>query len=307
MEELNATVKQNADNAKQANELAHNSNEIASRGGAMVKRVVATMGDIQDSSRKIADIIGVIDSIAFQTNILALNAAVEAARAGEQGRGFAVVATEVRNLAQRSATAAKEIKGLIAESVDKVEGGARLVEQAGTTMDEVVTSFQRVAALVTDITSASREQASGIEQVTQAVSQMDEVTQPNAALVEEAAAAAESLEEQALVVAAAHRLVLLSTGVGDERAEAGLIGCTALGSLRVVAILTGVARKAREPAARRAARDLGTAHLPALLAGARVAGVHERVADRVQLTLVPALILELDALAAARAQAERSQ
>ncbi len=197
MEELNATVKQNADNARQANELAHSSNEIASRGGAMVKRVVATMGDIQDSSRKIADIIGVIDSIAFQTNILALNAAVEAARAGEQGRGFAVVATEVRNLAQRSATAAKEIKGLIAESVDKVEGGARLVEQAGTTMDEVVTSFQRVAALVTDITSASREQSSGIEQVTQAVSQMDEVTQQNAALVEEAAAAAESLEEQA--------------------------------------------------------------------------------------------------------------
>ncbi|CAG0979152.1 partial Methyl-accepting chemotaxis protein II, partial [Rhodocyclaceae bacterium] len=197
MEELNATVKQNAENARQANELAHSSNEIASRGGEMVKRVVSTMGDIQDSSRKIADIIGVIDSIAFQTNILALNAAVEAARAGEQGRGFAVVATEVRNLAQRSATAAKEIKALIAESVDKVEGGARLVQQAGSTMDDVVTSFQRVAALVTDITSASREQSSGIEQVTQAVGQMDEVTQQNAALVEEAAAAAESLEEQA--------------------------------------------------------------------------------------------------------------
>ena len=197
MEELNATVKQNAENARQANELAHSSNEIASRGGEMVKRVVSTMSDIQDSSRKIADIIGVIDSIAFQTNILALNAAVEAARAGEQGRGFAVVATEVRNLAQRSATAAKEIKGLIAESVDKVEGGAKLVQQAGSTMDEVVTSFQRVAALVTDITAASREQSSGIDQVTQAVSQMDEVTQQNAALVEEAAAAAESLEEQA--------------------------------------------------------------------------------------------------------------
>ncbi|MDK9725957.1 MAG: methyl-accepting chemotaxis protein [Sterolibacteriaceae bacterium MAG5] len=197
MEELNATVKQNAENARQANELAHSSNEIASRGGEMVKRVVSTMGDIQDSSRKIADIIGVIDSIAFQTNILALNAAVEAARAGEQGRGFAVVATEVRNLAQRSATAAKEIKALIAESVDKVEGGARLVQQAGSTMDDVVTSFQRVAALVTDITNASREQSSGIEQVTQAVGQMDEVTQQNAALVEEAAAAAESLEEQA--------------------------------------------------------------------------------------------------------------
>ncbi|MDD5247906.1 MAG: Cache 3/Cache 2 fusion domain-containing protein [Rhodocyclaceae bacterium] len=197
MEELNATVKQNAENARQANELAHSSNEIATRGGEMVKRVVATMDGIQDSSRKIADIIGVIDSIAFQTNILALNAAVEAARAGEQGRGFAVVATEVRNLAQRSATAAKEIKALIAESVDKVEGGAKLVQQAGSTMDEVVNSFQRVAALVGDITAASREQSSGIEQVTQAVSQMDEVTQQNAALVEEAAAAAESLEEQA--------------------------------------------------------------------------------------------------------------
>jgi len=197
MEELNATVRQNADNARQANELAKTSNDGVVRGGAVVKQVVVTMGEIQDSSRKIADIIGVIDSIAFQTNILALNAAVEAARAGEQGRGFAVVATEVRNLAQRSATAAKEIKTLIAESVDKVEGGARLAGQAGITMDEVVNSFQVVANLVTEITNASREQASGIEQVTQAVSQMDEVTQQNAALVEEAAAAAESLEEQA--------------------------------------------------------------------------------------------------------------
>ncbi len=197
MEQLNATVKQNAENARQANELTKSSNDVAVKGGEMVKRVVDTMGAIQDSSKKIADIIGVIDSIAFQTNILALNAAVEAARAGEQGRGFAVVATEVRNLAQRSATAAKEIKTLIAESVDKVEGGAKLVGQAGSTMDEVVTSFQQVARLVTEITGASREQSSGIEQVTQAVSQMDEVTQQNAALVEEAAAAAESLEEQA--------------------------------------------------------------------------------------------------------------
>ncbi len=197
MEQLNATVKNNAENARQANDLARSSNEIATRGGEMVKRVVSTMSDIQGSSKKIADIIGVIDSIAFQTNILALNAAVEAARAGEQGRGFAVVATEVRNLAQRSATAAKEIKTLIAESVDKVENGAHLVEQAGQTMDEVVTSFQGVATLVTDISNASREQSGGIEQVTQAVSQMDEVTQQNAALVEQAAAAAESLEEQA--------------------------------------------------------------------------------------------------------------
>jgi methyl-accepting chemotaxis protein len=197
MEELNATVKQNADNARQANELSHRSNEIAVRGGKMVKNVVHTMIGIQDSSKKIADIIGVIDSIAFQTNILALNAAVEAARAGEQGRGFAVVATEVRNLAQRSATAAKEIKELIAESVSKVEGGVKLVDEAGQTMDDVVASFQQVAGLVTEISNASREQSTGIEQVTNAVGQMDEVTQQNAALVEEAAAAAESLEEQA--------------------------------------------------------------------------------------------------------------
>ncbi len=197
MEELNATVRQNAENARQANELAKRSNEGAMRGGDVVKRVVATMGEIQESSKKIADIIGVIDSIAFQTNILALNAAVEAARAGEQGRGFAVVAAEVRNLAQRSATAAKEIKALIAESVNKVDGGAKLVAEAGATMDEVVTSFRNVADLVTEISNASREQSAGIEQVTLAVSQMDEVTQQNAALVEEAAAAAESLEEQA--------------------------------------------------------------------------------------------------------------
>ena len=197
MEELNATVRQNAENARQANDLAKTSNAGVVRGGEVVKQVVVTMGDIQASSKKISDIIGVIDSIAFQTNILALNAAVEAARAGEQGRGFAVVASEVRNLAQRSATAAKEIKTLIAESVDKVESGAKLVQEAGTTMDEVVASFQQVAALVTEIASASKEQSSGIEQTTQAVGQMDEVTQQNAALIEQAAAAAESLEEQA--------------------------------------------------------------------------------------------------------------
>jgi methyl-accepting chemotaxis protein len=212
MEELNATVRQNADNARKANELATSSNEIATRGGQMVKQVVNTMSGIQASSKKIADIVGVIDSIAFQTNILALNAAVEAARAGEQGRGFAVVATEVRNLAQRSATAAKEIKALIAESVDKVEGGAQLVNEAGSTMDEVVSSFQQVARLVVDISNASREQSSGIEQVTQAVSQMDEVTQQNAALVEEAAAAAESLEEQASGLVQAVSMFKLNEG-----------------------------------------------------------------------------------------------
>ena len=197
MEELNATVRQNAENARQANDLAKTSNAGVVKGGRVVKEVVVTMGEIQASSKKISDIIGVIDSIAFQPNILALNAAVEAARAGEQGRGFAVVASEVRNLAQRSATAAKEIKTLIAESVDKVESGAKLVQEAGSTMDEVVASFQQVAGLVTEIASASKEQSSGIEQTTQAVGQMDEVTQQNAALVEEAAAAAESLEEQA--------------------------------------------------------------------------------------------------------------
>jgi len=197
MEELNATVRQNADNARQAKELASSSNEVAEQGGAMVGRVVETMGSIQESAKKIADIIGVIDSIAFQTNILALNAAVEAARAGEQGRGFAVVASEVRSLAQRSAQAAREIKALIADSVDKVEDGAKLVNEAGQTMEEVVSNFQKLSSLVTEIAEASSEQSSGIEQVTQAVGQMDEVTQQNAALVEEAAAAAESLEEQA--------------------------------------------------------------------------------------------------------------
>jgi methyl-accepting chemotaxis protein len=170
---------------------------VAQKGGAVVAQVVQTMGAINQSSSKIADIIGVIDGIAFQTNILALNAAVEAARAGEQGRGFAVVATEVRSLAQRSAAAAKEIKGLISDSVEKVENGTKLVDQAGRTMEEVVSSIGRVAAIMTDIAEASREQSAGIEQVGLAVTQMDEVTQQNAALVEEAAAAAESLEEQA--------------------------------------------------------------------------------------------------------------
>ena len=197
MEQLTSTVKQNADNARQANELAGNAQHVAVKGGEVVGQVVDTMNAIHQSSSKIADIIGVIDGIAFQTNILALNAAVEAARAGEQGRGFAVVATEVRNLAQRSAAAAKEIKGLISDSVEKVEAGNRLVDQAGRTMEDVVSSIKRVAKIMGDISDASREQSSGIEQVSLAVSQMDEVTQQNAALVEEAAAAAESLEEQA--------------------------------------------------------------------------------------------------------------
>ncbi|HWV19184.1 MAG TPA: methyl-accepting chemotaxis protein [Rhodocyclaceae bacterium] len=197
MEELSATVRQNADSARQANALAANSNTLASQGGEMVQRVIGNMSDIQEGSKRIADIVGVIDAIAFQTNILALNAAVEAARAGEQGRGFAVVASEVRSLAQRSATAAKEIRELIVSSVGRVEDGVHLVREAGGTMTNVVSSFSEVARLVTDITGASREQSSGIDQVTRAVTQMDEVTQQNAALVEEAAAAAESLEDQA--------------------------------------------------------------------------------------------------------------
>ena len=197
MEELTAAVKQNADNALAARSLASAASTVAVKGGAVVSEVVQTMGSINDSSRKIADIIGVIDGIAFQTNILALNAAVEAARAGEQGRGFAVVATEVRNLAQRSASAAKEIKGLIDDSVDKVGAGSKLVDQAGATMQEVVDSVQRLSAIIGEITDASEEQRLGIEQVNEAISQMDQVTQQNAALVEEAAAAANAMQDQA--------------------------------------------------------------------------------------------------------------
>ena len=197
MEQLTATVRQNAENAKQANQLASSASDVAERGGSVVGEVVLTMNAISAASSKIADIIGVIDGIAFQTNILALNAAVEAARAGEQGRGFAVVATEVRSLAQRSAEAAKEIKGLIGDSVDKVRAGGELVAQAGRTMDEVVASVKRVTDLMAEITAASIEQSAGIDQVNTAITQMDQVTQQNAALVEEAAAAAESMQDQA--------------------------------------------------------------------------------------------------------------
>lgn len=198
MENLTSTVKKNSDNARQANVLAAAAAEVAVKGGSVVSQVVDTMSSINASSKQIVDIIGVIDGIAFQTNILALNAAVEAARAGEQGRGFAVVAAEVRSLAQRSASAAKEIKTLISDSVDKVNIGTGLVDQAGSTMNEIVESIKRVSDIMGEIAVASQEQTSGIEQINQAIMQMDNVTQQNAALVEQAAAAAESLQNQAV-------------------------------------------------------------------------------------------------------------
>ena len=220
MEELTATVRQNADHARRANELAVTASDVASRGGAVVQDVVQRMDGIRQSSRKIAEINGVIDAIAFQTNILALNAAVEAARAGEQGRGFAVVADEVRNLAQRSAAAAREIKQLIAEAATQVEQGSELADRAGLTMQEVVRSVGQVAHLMHDIASASREQSEGIEQVNTAVLAMDDMTQQNAALVEEAAAAASSLEEQAQALVAAVSVFKLADAAAATQAAA---------------------------------------------------------------------------------------
>jgi methyl-accepting chemotaxis protein len=216
MEQLNAAVTHNAESARQANLLAISASEVAVKGGVVVSKVVETMGSINESSSKIADIISVIDGIAFQTNILALNAAVEAARAGEQGRGFAVVASEVRTLAQRSATAAKEIKALIADSVGKVDAGSKLVDQAGETMEEVVSSVKRVSDIIAEITAASAEQRAGIEQAGRAIEQMDVVTQQNAALVEQAAAAAEAMKEQSARLAQTVDLFQL-----DEIAGAG--------------------------------------------------------------------------------------
>ncbi|MDO8305625.1 methyl-accepting chemotaxis protein, partial [Herminiimonas sp.] len=235
------TVRQNADNARQANQLAASASEVAAKGGAVVSQVVDTMGSINASSRKVVDIIGVIDSIAFQTNILALNAAVEAARAGEQGRGFAVVASEVRNLAQRSAAAAKEIKELIGDSVSKVDIGAKLVDQAGATMSEVVDSIKRVTDIMSEITAASQEQSAGIEQVNQAIGQMDQVTQQNAALVEEAAAAAASLQDQAGNLSQVVSVFKLGAGYATEA--------------RSLKTVSRPARPAVAPAAQRVARN----------------------------------------------------
>ncbi len=220
MDELGSTVRNNANNAKQANQLASSASDVAMKGGDVVSRVVDTMKGINEGSKRIADIIGVIDGIAFQTNILALNAAVEAARAGEQGRGFAVVATEVRNLAQRSAQAAKEIKGLINSSVEQVEQGTTLVDEAGRTMNEIVGSIRRVSDIVGEISAASTEQSSGVSQVGQAVTQMDQVTQQNAALVEESAAAAESLRQQASRLVEAVAVFKL----GDQGLSSGFVG-----------------------------------------------------------------------------------
>jgi methyl-accepting chemotaxis protein len=214
MEQLTSTVKQNADNAREANLLAATASDVARKGGDVVAQVVDTMGSINTSANKIVDIIGVIDGIAFQTNILALNAAVEAARAGEQGRGFAVVASEVRNLAQRSAAAAKEIKTLIGDSVEKVERGSKLVGQAGVTMDEVVASVKRVTDIMSEISSASQEQSAGIAQVNMSIIEMDSMTQQNAALVEEAAAAAQSLQDQASELA--HVVSIFKLVEGEE-------------------------------------------------------------------------------------------
>jgi len=244
MEELTSTVKQNADNAREANQLAANASDVARKGGAVVSQVVDTMSSINESANKIVDIIGVIDGIAFQTNILALNAAVEAARAGEQGRGFAVVASEVRNLAQRSAGAAKEIKALIGDSVEKVERGSKLVGQAGVTMDEVVDSVRRVTDIMGEIANASQEQSAGIEQVNQSIIEMDSMTQQNAALVEEAAAAAQSLQDQASELARVVSIFKLEAG--EERAVQAATAAT----VKQIPVVKPAASVARTPAVR---------------------------------------------------------
>jgi methyl-accepting chemotaxis protein len=249
MEELTSTVKQNAENAREANQLAATASDVARKGGEVVSQVVGTMGEINSSASKIADIIGVIDGIAFQTNILALNAAVEAARAGEQGRGFAVVASEVRNLAQRSAAAAKEIKTLIGDSVEKIGRGSKLVGQAGVTMDEVVGSVKRVTDIMSEIANASAEQSAGIEQVNLSIIEMDGMTQQNAALVEQAAAAFQSLQDQA---AELQRVVSIFKVEGEEAAAEAAPAAPASTAVATRAVVARPARpQLKKPAAAR--------------------------------------------------------
>jgi methyl-accepting chemotaxis protein len=248
MEELTSTVKQNADNAREANQLAATASDVARKGGEVVSQVVGTMGEINSSASKIADIIGVIDGIAFQTNILALNAAVEAARAGEQGRGFAVVASEVRNLAQRSAAAAKEIKTLIGDSVEKIGRGSKLVGQAGVTMDEVVDSVKRVTNIMSEIANASAEQSAGIEQVNLSIIEMDGMTQQNAALVEQAAAAFQSLQDQA---AELQRVVSIFKLEGEEAGAAAAPAASTAVATRAVVVRPAARQPLKKPAAAR--------------------------------------------------------
>jgi methyl-accepting chemotaxis protein len=262
MEELTSTVKQNADNAREANALAATASEVARKGGEVVSQVVGTMGEINTSASKISDIIGVIDGIAFQTNILALNAAVEAARAGEQGRGFAVVASEVRNLAQRSAAAAKEIKTLIGDSVEKVERGSKLVGQAGVTMDEVVASVRRVTDIMSEIANASAEQSAGIEQVNMSIIEMDGMTQQNAALVEEAAAAAQSLQDQASELARVVSIFKLSEGE-QYQAETSAPAATSTAVVVRPAAAKRPAPALKKPAAKKPAAAAASAAAPA--------------------------------------------
>jgi len=253
MEQLTSTVKQNADNARQANQLAQSASGIAVKGGDVVSQVVGTMASINESSRKIVDIIGVIDGIAFQTNILALNAAVEAARAGEQGRGFAVVASEVRSLAQRSAAAAKDIKTLIGDSVDKVEAGSKLVDEAGATMSEIVASITRVTDIMSEITAASQEQSGGIAQVNEAITDMDQSTQQNAALVEQAAAAAEAMMEQAAhlsEVVSAFKLDAGAMALGAAQAPSAKAAPAAKPATRAVVLAKPAATPVAKPAAK---------------------------------------------------------
>ncbi|MBL8313303.1 MAG: MCP four helix bundle domain-containing protein [Rubrivivax sp.] len=268
MEQLGSTVKQNADNAQQANQLAMGASTVAVRGGEMVNQVVETMKGINDSSKKIADIITVIDGIAFQTNILALNAAVEAARAGEQGRGFAVVASEVRNLAQRSAEAAKEIKSLITASVERVEQGTTLVDQTGATMQEIVTSIKRVTDIMGEINSASREQSTGVNQVGEAVGQMDQVTQQNAALVEESAAAAESLKQQAQQLVSAVAVFKLGSEGLHHASAASQSVHKPVAHKPLIAARPAVFRKAAKPAAASAPAPAAKPSTPAPKAAA---------------------------------------